>query len=272
MVYPQPIGYFTSAGYSEKSGYHGLYYNENYDAIALDAGSSVCVTTKEEYEYAALTKEVYFNKDTVMDITVTKTIFISSVFKIRFYLDGIEIDNWELNDSSHYVINNVLFTEGYHTVQLKLIFETLSLGFCTTLSKQLLVYFSNYKLVNDNIVYGHITDEFNNIIRDATVSIGTYTVASDINGYYQVILEPDVYEFMVEKEGYPIQTSTIDVSSSNILQNIILTVEECPPCEPCDVCETCPEILPCPQDKLDWWLYILGTGVGYLITKNNKKQ
>lgn len=93
----------------------------------------------------------------------------------------------------------------------------------------------------------------------------TTEILTDENGNYSIDVKPGVYVITASKDCYVNDTVVVIVTDSNVIQNFIIDCIECEVYEPCI----------CPPDKLDWWLLIVGLGIGYVLTREkddkNKK-
>ena len=85
----------------------------------------------------------------------------------------------------------------------------------------------------------------------------TTEILTDENGNYSVDVKPGMYVITASKDCYNEDTAIVIVTDSDVEQNFVI---DCIECEPCI----------CPPDKLDWWLFIAGLGLGYVLTRKKK--
>ena len=111
-------------------------------------------------------------------------------------------------------------------------------------------------------ISGHVYNNENIPVKNATVNINETEVLTDENGYYFVTVEPGIYYMEATKECYSKDIATVTATNSDVTQDFIIDCIICKECDPCI----------CPPDKLDWWLLIVGVVGGHILTKKRKEE
>ena len=126
MSYPSPFDYFGAGGYSENDPNNGFSYQSTYDRILID--NAIIPEPSRHWDagdWARLTQVKDLTMSARLDITVAVYGCIAGYCRNRVYVDDMVNPIWEKTGSpwsvaTEYVIPNVYFSRGIHTLRFEI--------------------------------------------------------------------------------------------------------------------------------------------------------